>query len=59
MDIDIFYPSHFEHRPLLNRPGLSISDHTTDRSLAIHLSSSIAIGDIQPGSTLAQIAQSS
>ncbi|MCY6382886.1 hypothetical protein [Hoeflea prorocentri] len=55
-DIDYFYPSHYAHKRLLNCPDLTVKDHTTHRSLGLHVwSSGIPIKEIQPGSPLDEI----
>lgn len=35
--IDVFYPLHWEHLPLLHERGLHIKDLTTSRTMGIHL----------------------
>ena len=54
--IDMFYPLHWSHAPLLRAPGLRLADLATPRSVAIHLCHHVADSqEPPPDSPLAEI----
>ena len=54
--IDLFYPLHWRHLPLLRDPGLRLADLVTPRTQAIELWNHLAAAeDPPPGSPLAEI----
>jgi hypothetical protein len=54
--IDLFYPLHWSHAPLLRQPGLRLADLATPRSITIHLWHHLAdFRDPPPESPLAEL----